>query len=214
MPHLLSESRLNCRLHRFTLQEWGAVLTCLSESSSDKTFLIESCPVPVCRLKRAFRGRLSPFEKENPAYLGRCYAKEETYDGLKAHTVTTASGRPVEVLLLCARSHDLTGMKELALSLPKGATLYADKAYNDYEYEAQLAQEKSLTFQPLRKTNSKRPHPQELAQTIAKARKRIETTFSGINTLLPRRIHAVTPQGFEIKVIATFVAYAILGVAS
>ena len=123
MPRLLSESRLNRRLHRFALEDWGAVLAQLTELAPDDTFLIDSCPVPVCRFTRASRCRLYPLEGENPAYVGHCYAKEEDDYGLKAHVVTTASGRPVEVLLLCARSHDLTGMKELDLNLPEGATL-------------------------------------------------------------------------------------------
>ncbi len=49
---------------------------------------------------------------------------------------------------------------------------------------------------------------------VSKARKRIETTFSGVSALLPRKIHAVTQRGFEIKVMAAFAASAILGVAS
>ncbi len=214
MPCLLSESRFNRRLHRFAPEEWQAVLTRLAEFSSEGTFLLDSCPVPVCRFTRRFRSRLYPLEKENPAYVGDCHAKEEDYYGLKAHTGTPASGQPVEVLLLCAKSHDLTGMKERTLPLPKGATLDADKAYNDYHYEDRLAEERAITLQPIRKKNSKRRYEPEVAQRVSKARKRIETTFSQVSALLPRKIHAVTQRGFEIKVMATFVAYAILGVAS
>jgi hypothetical protein len=45
--------------------------------------------------------------------------------------IVTASGRPVEVLLLCGCSADLTGLKEMELALPPGSRLYADKAYTD-----------------------------------------------------------------------------------
>ena len=212
---MLSESRLNRRLHRFVPEDWGAVLTRLTElRAKETTFVIDRCPVPVCRFTRRFRSRLYPYETENPAYVGHCHAKEKDYYGLKAHTVTTASGRPVEVLLLCARSHDLTGMKELTLDLPEGATLYGDKAYNDYKYEDRLAEKREIALQPIRKKNSKRGYEVEVAKTVSKSRKRIETTFSGISALLPRKIHAVTQRGLEIKVMATFVAYAILGVAS
>ena len=37
-----------------------------------------------------------------------------------------------------------------------------------------------------------------------------ETTFSEITAKLPRRLHAVTPAGFESKIMAIFVAFAIL----
>ena len=214
MPTLLAESRLNRRLHRFTPDDWQAVLTFLAAQGQEDTFLLDSCPVPVCRFTRRFRCRLYPYERDNPAYQGHCHAKQEDYYGLKAHAVTTASGRPVEVLLLCARSHDLTGCKEMTLPLPHGATLYADKAYNDYGFEDRLAQERGIKLQPIRKTNSKRHYAPQVAQIVSKARKRIETSFSQISALLPRKIHAVIPRGFEIKVMATFVVYAILGVAS
>ena len=129
---------------------------------------------------------------------------------MKAHTVVAASGRPVEVVLLCGCSHDLTGMKEMALPLPAGATVYADKAYTDYAYEDQLQADRKITLLPIRKGNHKRQHAAEVAKTLSRRRKRIETTFSQITAKLPRRIHAVIPAGFESKVLATFVAFAII----
>jgi hypothetical protein len=38
-------------------------------------------------------------------------------------------------------------------------------------------------------------------------RKRIETTFSEILSLCPRKIHAVTPQGFILKIVLFICAY-------
>ena len=211
MPKMLCESRLNRRLHRFTPQDWQQLLTFLTAATPETTFLLDSCPVPACRYTRRFGSRLYPYEKQNPAYAGHCHAKDEDYYGLKAHVLTTASGCPVEVLLLCARSHDLTGCKEMTLSLPEGATVYADKAYNDYAYEDRLASERGITLQPIRKTNSKRRYTPDVAALVSKTRKRIETTFSQVSAMLPRKIHAVIARGFEIKVMATFVDYAILG---
>src|SRR5581483_5941663 len=66
------------------------------------------------------------------------------------------------------------------------------------------------TYRPLRKSNLKRQHEPELARTIRRARKRIETTFSEITARLPHRLPAVTPAGFESKAMALFVAFAIL----
>lgn len=63
---------------------------------------------------------------------------------------------------------------------------------------------------PIRKGIHKRQHDPQLANAIGRARKRIETTFSTIAAKLPRRLHAVTPAGFESKAMASIVAYAIL----
>ena len=44
---------------------------------------------------------------------------------------------------------------------------------------------------------------------MSKGRKRLETTFSQVTDRLLRRLHAVRPAGFESKVMAVFVAFAI-----
>ena len=40
-------------------------------------------------------------------------------------------------------------------------------------------------------------------------RKYIETVFSGIRRLFPKKIHAVTPRGFELKIVWFVLAFAI-----
>jgi hypothetical protein len=208
VPYMLSESRLNRRWHQITQEDWQALLSLLAREQPADTFLVDSCPFSVCHNQRAKRCRL--YQDAGGAYWGYCAAKEEYFYGLRAHVIVTASGRPVEVLLLCGCSADLTGLKEMELALPKGSRLYADKAYTDYDYEDQLKQERQITFLPLRKGNHKRQHDPALAKEIRRARKRIETTFSEITAKLPHRLHAVTPAGFESKAMALFVAFAIL----
>jgi len=61
----------------------------------------------------------------------------------------------------------------------------------------------------LRKANAKRQPAKELAKTIRRGRKRIETTFSQIMAKIQHRLRPVTPSGFEGKVLALFVAFAI-----
>ena len=52
---------------------------------------------------------------------------------------------------------------------------------------------------PLRKLKSTRPLEPALTYLMATARKAVETTGSLIERLLPKHIHSVTAQGFEIK---------------
>ena len=207
VPYMLSESRFNRRWHKIKAEDWQEVLTLLAQQHPTDTYLIDSCPFPVCHNRRASRCRL--YQNVDNAYWGYCAAKEQWYYGLKAHVIVTKSGRPVEVLLLCGCSGDLTGMKELMLALPAGARLYADKAYTDYKYEETLLKEKLLTFLPIRKSNHKRQYAKEVARQVSKTRKRSETTFSQITAKLPHRLHVVRPAGFESKVMALFVAFAI-----
>jgi hypothetical protein len=208
VPYMLSESRLNRRWHQITHEDWQGILTSLAQQYPQDTFLVDSCPFAVCHNQRAKRSRL--YQDEGAAYWGYCAAKEEYFYGLRAHTIVTATGRPVEVLLLCGCSHDLTGLKEMAIPLPEGSRHIGDKAYTDYDFEQLLQKERQITLLPLRKGIHKRQHDPKLAKTIRRARKRIETTFSEIAAKLPRRLHAVKPAGFESKIMAIFVAFAIL----
>ena len=212
IPTMLLESRFNRRLHRVTSEQWQGVLTLLRDGENESTFIIDSCPVPVCHLARAGNCQLYPEVRE--AYFGRCAAKDERYFGLKAHVVTTSSGRPVEVLLLCGCSHDLIGLAELRLDLPEGSELLADKGYTSYKREDHLLEEEGIRLLALRKCNSKRKRSETEEKAVRKGRKRIETTFSQVSTRLARRIHAVTAAGLESKVMAAFVAYAITLMAS
>lgn len=208
VPYMLSESRLNRRWHQIKNEDWQGILTLLAQQYPQDTFLVDSCPFAVCHNQRAKRSRL--YQDEANAYWGYCAAKEEYFYGLRAHTIVTVTGRPVEVLLLCGCSHDLTGLKEMAINLPEGSRLIGDKAYTDYDFEEWLQKERRITLLPLRKGSHKRQHDPRLAKAIRYARKRIETTFSEISAKLPRRLHAVTPEGFESKIMAIFVAFAIL----
>ena len=40
-------------------------------------------------------------------------------------------------------------------------------------------------------------------------RKYVETVFSGITNLFSKKIHAVTPQGFELKIVCFLLVFAI-----
>ena len=67
-----------------------------------------------------------------------------------------------------------------------------------------LMAEADVYLLPLRKKNSLRPIPAYLTYLQASIRKIVETTGSLLESLLPKSIHAVTAQGFELK-LALFV---------
>jgi len=83
--------------------------------------------------------------------------------------------------------------------LPEYSFVTGDKAYNDYTIE-DVMREAGVELVPLRKKNSHRPVPAFMTFFQACVRKIVETTGSLIERLLPKSIHAVTANGFEIKV--------------
>ena len=115
------------------------------------------------------------------------------------HLLSSGNGDPIEFVLSDGAVSDIEGFRLLNLDLPPGSVVHADKAYWDEKEEALLRDAGSILFQPLRRSNAKNPLPQckvFLAQPI---RQQIETTFSQINRLFPKHIHAVTPKGFLLK---------------
>jgi IS5 family transposase len=143
-------------------------------------------------------------------HRGFCASKRRYYYGLKGHLLVTATGQPVEFVLTPAATADIVGFRKLDLDLPAGATVTADAAYTDYDYEDLLREQEQVDLLADRKCNSKRPHPAYLGYLCHSYRKRIETTFSTVTQWLGRRLHAVTPEGWERKIFLTVIAYAIL----
>ena len=93
----------------------------------------------------------------------------------------------------------MRALKMYDFDVPEGAWITADKAYTDYDIEDVLeAADRQLS--PLRKKNSLRPKPPWVRYMQETYRKMIETTGSSIERLLPKHIHSVTAQGFELKV--------------
>jgi len=112
--------------------------------------------------------------------------------------VASDKGYIKEFLITPSGVHDVQGLYKLPLNLEKGSLLYADRGYTDYEVEDLLKEFEGIKLMPIRKKNSKRFNA--LEQFIAKVERRfIETIDSCLKVLFPRRIHAVTLEGFILK---------------
>ena len=90
--------------------------------------------------------------------------------------------------------------EQFDFNLPAGSTVYGDKAYNDYDFEDLLAEAAEINLSPIRKKNSKRAEPAYVEYLQHSYRKQVETAGSNIERKLPASIHAVTSEGFELKV--------------
>jgi hypothetical protein len=121
--------------------------------------------------------------------------------GFTVQVIATVDGIPVEFAMLPGSYHDIDGMKNMLFNLPEESTLYGDSAYTDYNYEQVCMDAENIKLMIARKSNTKQPHEPWENFLIADSRKRIETTFSQISSMFPKRIHAVTSDGFLMKVV-------------
>ena len=99
--------------------------------------------------------------------------------------------------------------KTLPLDLPPCSRIYADKAYGDKTEETLLQEAGALEYWPQLRDNAKTPRPVWISFLAEPIRKRVETTFSQIADRFPKHIRAVTPHGFELKIVCFLLAFSI-----
>src|SRR5256884_8303448 len=199
IPHMVSKSRFNRRLHR--IKDIFIVLFNLLGNiwktlNTQAIYVIDSIPIAVCDNIRIRRSKIYSDED----FRGYQASKKRYFYGLKIHLMVTQDGQPVECFLTPGGFGDVDALKYYAYALPDGSIIYADKAYNDYEIEDLLKEVEHIHLLPIRKKNSKRALSPSLSFVQSYHRKRVETAGSLIEQLLPKSLHAVTSQAFELKV--------------
>lgn len=204
ISNMLSKSQFNRRLLAIDQSIWNLLFSILSrifkQTNKKQEYAVDSFPVPVCDNIRIFRCKIY----QDESYRGWTQSKRRYFYGVRIHMVVTATGQPVEFTLEPGARSDIRAFKRFTLNLPAGAKIYADKAYNDYKHEDLVKKETKIQLIPKRKVNSKRP----FNGFIGSVRKIVETSFSLITSYFPRKIHAVSRKGFELKLITFIFAYA------
>lgn len=204
----ISKGQLNERLNKLDHQLWHKLIKFAYKESEKKfvsrDFIADSFPVSVCRNIRISRCQIYQGEQ----FRGYNKSKREYFYGLKVNMITTCQGQPVEVILSPGCYHDNDPFKLMKLDLPEKSSLYADSGYTDYNYEDSI-KEKEIRIIIERKSNSIRPHVYEDWRDLKFYRKKIETFFSCITSLFPRKIHAVTAHGFELKIMGFIIAFSL-----
>jgi len=197
VPRMLSKSRFSRRLHRIT-PLFVTLFSMLGEHwknlNANSIYSIDTFPIPACDNYRIRRARLYQGE----TYRGYIASKKRYFYGLKLHLMVTEDGHPVEFFLSPGSVFDGSGLYAFDFDLPEGALVVGDKAYNNYPIEDML-EVAGIQLTPFRKKNSKRPVPPWVYYLQFHYRKMIETTGSLLSKLLPKKIHATSAAGFELK---------------
>jgi hypothetical protein len=195
IPKAISKSRFNRRLYAIEPCFWRTLFYVLAEvfkrEHSEQTSVVDSLPVAVCDNIRIRRCKLYPPQEHGETFRDYIVSKRRYFYGLRVHLVVGGRGEPVE----------------LGLDLPEGSIIDADKGYTDYHYEDML-EEVGLHLKAQRKRRSKRP--MAAWEFLSKpTRQYIETVFRNLSALFARKIHAVTPRGFELKIVCFLLAFSI-----
>lgn len=204
----LSKSALNRRIHRIPTGWWEGVFEFIQRLRNHGRlpleYIVDAFPVSVCRNIRIRNCRIYQGEE----FRGYNVSKREWFYGLKVTVIASRDGCPLRVILCPGSEHDSVPFKLMDLELPEGSELYGDSAYVDYEHQDMLEEVHKIRLIPQPKSNSLRPIGLHDYVNLKHIRGFIEGAFGVISRLLPRKIHATTPQGFEIKVLGFLIAAA------
>ena len=212
--HVPSPSRFNRRLHalyplflpllHFLSQVWKNL-------HQAQAYALDTCPLPACENIRAPRSHLFP----DRACCGFISSKRVYFHGLKLHLLVDDGKFIHEVDLSPGSLHDLSSPLLLPLDLPEGAELYMDRGYESHLYAAfpsgkhledLLREAQGVVPMVIRRRNSRRYVP--WLQYLAIVGRRVVETVGGmLHAMFPRRIHAVTQEGFVVKVLSFVLAH-------
>ncbi|MFZ5990692.1 MAG: IS982 family transposase, partial [Deinococcota bacterium] len=174
-----------------------------------QAYALDTFPLPACENIRTPRSRLFP----DRAY--RCFvpSKRVYFHGLKLHLLVDDGKFVHQVNLTPGSFHDLVSLLLLPLDLPEGAELCLDRGYASSLYEDLLKEAQGLVPMVIRRRNSRRYVPWLQYPAIV-GRRVVETVGSMLHHLFPRRIHAVTAEGFVLKVLTFVLAHNIRLIAN
>lgn len=208
-PNMLSNSRLNRRIHQIPWVCWNAIFRFLAlifkQEHQDGSFAVDSFPIASCQKNRIDKRRI--FIQRQ--YLGYSASKKRYFCGIKVHMIVTGDGKPVEMHFRPGSEIDGNVLCEMELDIPPGSKLYADGAYNYFDLEDILREEHILLLAKRGKAAKNRLRTAAAEKEISSRRQIVETVFSCIANLLPRTIKVRTEACFLIKIFCSVLAYSI-----
>ncbi len=205
----ISKSALNRRIHNIPMEWWENILEYIQKKRNQGNlpleYIVDAFPVSVCRNIRIRNCRIYQGE----SFRGYNFSKREWFYGIKVTVITSRDGCPVRIMLCPGKEHDSVPFKIMKRNLPAGSKIYGDSAYIDYEYQDMMEEIEKVKLIAEPKSNTTREMDLHDFVNLKHIRKYIESSFGVISRIMPRKIHATTPQGFEIKVVSFLVAAAL-----
>jgi hypothetical protein len=195
---MLSNSRFCRRVHKIgqllidIFMHLGAVIESMT---GELQYILDSFPVAACDNIRIIRSKLLKGNK----WRGYTASMRRYFYGVKVQLLITRSGVPIRFCFVPGKQADAKALARMIEGLPAESQVYADAAYTDYQIEDLMKKHHFIFLQTQRKSNSKRPDTEQHAQLKNKRRKQVEAVISNIKKMFPKTIHAVTLNGFLIK---------------
>lgn len=209
-PELIDRSNFNKRrrrLQRYIQEVTRHLSGKLNEG--ENIFLIDSIPVPVCKIAREKRCKFGKDSFESAPDKGFSAVTKSYYYGYKLHLVTSVKGVFHSMDLTKASVHDVYYLNEVANSTMRNAVLIGDKGYLSKQIQIDLFHHCNVQLETPCRNNQKEQktwHP-----VFRKSRKRIETLFSQLcDQMMLKRNYAKSLSGLKTRLISKIAAVTLL----
>jgi Transposase DDE domain len=205
-PDLIHRSNFNKRRRRLQLyiHEVNKQLSGVLNEAED-VFLIDSIPVPVCKIAREKRCRFESESFEKAPDKGYSAVTKSYYYGYKLHLVTSVKGIFYSMDLTKASVHDISYLKEIEYSGISNAILIGDKGYLSKQVQTDLFSKCDIKLETPKRNNQ--TAQQSWHPVFRKSRKRIETLFSQLcDQMMLKRNYAKSLNGLNTRLISKIAA--------
>lgn len=209
-PNLIDRSNYNRRrkkLYPFTelLNQTVANELNLGED----VFIVDSIPVPICKLAREKQIRICKENYETAPDKGYSAVNKSYYFGYKLHLITSVRGIFHSMDLTKASVHDVHFLSQLKYTGLNNCTLVGDKGYLSSEYRLDLFSNCQVNLQTPSRLNQK--NHKSFEPVYRKVRKRIETLFAQLcDQFMLKRNYAKSVLGLSVRLLTKITGVTLL----
>jgi len=169
-------------------------------NEGENVFVIDSIPIPVCKLAREKSSKICREEFETAPDKGWSAVNKAYYYGYKLHLVTSASGVFQSMDLSKASVHDIRYLDDIKYSGLNNCILVGDKGYLSKAVQIDLFQSVKIELKTPGRKNQQDKVPLETA--FAKKRRRIETLFAQLcDQFMLKRNYAKSVAGITTRIL-------------
>lgn len=207
LVHITNYNKRRKRLVAWTEQVNRRLAGVLHEG--EDVFMVDSVPVPVCKLAREQQLKICRHDFETAPDKGYSAVYKQYYIGYKLHLTIGMNGVYQGMELTKASVHDVHYLNEIKYSGLKACVLLGDKGYLSTEWQLDLFTSVNIELQTPKRANQKdyKPWPWVYKST----RKRIEVVFAQLcDQMMLKRNYAKTFEGLRTRIMGKVAAVTVL----
>lgn len=207
LVHITNYNKRRKRLTSRTEQVNRRLAGVLNEGEG--VFMVDSVPVPVCKLAREQQLKVCRHNFETAPDKGYSAVHKQYYIGYKLHLTIGMNGVYQGMELTKASVHDVHYLNEVKHSGLKSCVLLGDKGYLSTGWQLDLFTSVNIELETPKRVNQNncKPWPWVYKST----RKRIETVFAQLcDQMMLKRNYAKTFAGLRTRIMAKVAAVTVL----